>query len=699
MEALLAEYAMHEKVDVKTIKCILSGPPRVGKTIFLRRLLSRMINIKSENMGTTESTGFEKPLVIPIYESPENIPTSLITGDWTESAPEHEISRILHALKESFKHEPVEQEPCHDDNVYKSNDDQYKSELQQTMSPQYSLTSISSRKSSYPVEKNPVESLIADFIEDLDDEVICKELENVTTVYLMDTGGQPEFHEILPIILQGPSLHLLFFNISRDLQELIDIDYRETEGETTLVSYKSNYNTQQLLHQLLSSLYCISKESAAIDDAGRPIAVLLGTYLDQLPPDKKEEILKQKNEELVRAFKHSEFYDRILAFPTTATSENSTPQIFMAIDNMNKMEEEMKYVKAFLNELIKDRFTEVKQLPYLWVLFHVILRRVYEKSPGVCTLAQCTQLAVRCGIIKEHVPNVLNYIHRHLGTVLFYKDVPGLNQIVICDPNVLFKSITYLITVAFGRKKRHHDDAIEMRKKGEIWYELIQDAMRQTKDSPLKAEHLINLLKHYNIITEMSPHNYFMPCLLRPDSNLVASQQISDIEPLLIQFKDAYIPVGVFSALVVRLSQLEEWKLDTADQYRNHVCFFVGGATIHLILRMSYLETQVKLGVSASLLPMVYRDITESLKYVIQCSNHTKNSKFDTGFYCPGSSEAGERHFCQCIESVGRYTMVCSLPQRCHGYNKPVELSHNYLLWYNSDGPSGYKVFIFVLCT
>ena len=44
-----------------------------------------------------------------------------------------------------------------------------------------------------------------------------KDIEKTTTVYIMDIGGQPEFHEIMPIILTGPALHMIFFNLAVNL--------------------------------------------------------------------------------------------------------------------------------------------------------------------------------------------------------------------------------------------------------------------------------------------------------------------------------------------------------------------------------------------------------------------------------------------------------------------------------------------------
>ena len=86
----------------------------------------------------------------------------------------------------------------------------------------------------------------------------------------------------------------------------------------------------------------------------------------------------------------------------------------------------------------------------------------------MCTLADCRALAKGCGLDEKDVPQVLRYIHRHLGTILFYEEVQGLNELVICDPNVLFNGIYQLVAVSFGGGKAHHAITTEIRKTGEI---------------------------------------------------------------------------------------------------------------------------------------------------------------------------------------------------------------------------------------
>ena len=264
-----------------------------------------------------------------------------------------------------------------------------------------------------------------------------EDIEKTTTLYLMDTGGQPEFHEIMPLILSGPALHLVFFNLEFDLNDPVVIRFCKEDGTDAVITYMSSYTGKQMIYQLLSSLYCLSKD---LSPDSTSAAVLIGTHLDQLIKDQEDQG-KKKIEEIDGSLKqllcNTEFHDRgFLTYPKK--DENST--IFRPVNNYSGNEKDLQQLQAFLKQVIDNCFDPV-ELPSSWLLFHLLLRYRYEKPPGVCKLEECRALAKGCGLDEDDVPKVLQYIHQHLGTILFYEEVQGLNELVICDPNVLFKRI------------------------------------------------------------------------------------------------------------------------------------------------------------------------------------------------------------------------------------------------------------------
>ena len=106
-----------------------------------------------------------------------------------------------------------------------------------------------------------------------------KDIEKTITLYIMDTGGQPEFHEIIPLFLNGPALHLVFFNLTFSLDDPIPIRFCQQDGTDSMIKYNSSYTGKQMICQLLSSLYCLSKDLPPDSESA---AFLIGTHLDLL---------------------------------------------------------------------------------------------------------------------------------------------------------------------------------------------------------------------------------------------------------------------------------------------------------------------------------------------------------------------------------------------------------------------------------
>lgn len=149
-----------------------------------------------------------------------------------------------------------------------------------------------------------------------------------------------------------------------------------------------------------------------------------------------------------------------------------------------------------------------------------------------------------------------------------------------------FNLLSQVISVANGQ--------VEAKKTGEISTDILENMehLKITSSDLLKGSHIVDLFKQYKILTKMPSNKYFMPSLLLPDST-IAAVTIKQIEskPLLVQFESAHLPIEIFSALVVALSQTWEW--DKTCCYRNHLRFVLAksiNVAVELIFRKSHLE-------------------------------------------------------------------------------------------------------------
>ena len=151
-----------------------------------------------------------------------------------------------------------------------------------------------------------------------------------------------------------------------------------------------------------------------------------------------------------------------------------------------------------------------------------------------------------------------------------------------------------------------------------------------------------------------------MPCLLQPNNSLNLSKKALQAlcpPPLRVCFDGNYIPVGIFSALVVKLSA-SSWEPDRDSCYCNHVLFHTDGVfPVQLIVNPAYLEFHITIANNEEdrkeiheFCMEVRKTVVDTLKSILSLHEHTKKAKFQLGFYCPGSFQiGGQLHFCGCL--------------------------------------------------
>ena len=649
----------------------------MGKTTLKKRLLRVIKNLITSGV-VSPSGGLEKPISVVIGETRECVTVVMESDmDWK---PQRDLLDEAQIVLEFIDHQsppapapiPFSPQPVPPTPVT--------APAMSVSATADATTAVPSKPCSDPPTPREDKSDTIDDAKKFMQEVLSsrklrsiKDIEKTTTLYFMDTGGQPEFHEIMPIILSGPALHLIFFNLTFDLDDPIPIRFCHQDGTDSTITYVSSYTGKQMIFQLLSSLYYFSK---GLSPNSEPAAVLIGTHLDRL----NEQDMMKINDSLNRLLNNVEFHDQ--GFLTYPTRDKST--IFIPVNNYSGDEEEIHQLQAFLRHVIGDRFRSV-ELPSSWLLFHLLLRHRYEDSPGVCTLADCRALARGCGLDEKDVPQVLRYIHRHLGTILFYEEVQGLNDLVICDPNVLFKSIYHLVAISFGGDKGYHTITAQIRKTGEIQAQVMNRVGTQSNISPLKNHHIIELLKHFKILTDLPSDDdddeavYFMPCLLHPNHSLALTcEALGAVHPtpLLVRFKGNYIPLGVFSALVVKFID-SSWKPDSKSRYRNHILFYTDDDfLVDLIVHSAYLEFRIRitkprekyLGTVHQYCTEVRKTVVDTLISVLNLYEHTKKTKFQLGFYCSRSFQDNDQpHFCRLShqKEINPRAFVSSDPPHC----------------------------------
>ena len=321
-------------------------------------------------------------------------------------------------------------------------------------------------------------------------------LENSLTIHFTDTGGQPEFQEIIPMLVAGPSLFLLVFSLATRLDHPYEVRYDADDKE--LEPYTSSFTVQSVMLQCLASIACIGtqrKEDGKLKVI-KPKVLFIGTQLDLLTNKAEldqihsklwEAIGQQGLQYLVERYSRNNF---IFAVNNYDQSDDSFNAIRSAISVVAKREEEMYKI----------------DLPVPFVLLDFYLRQ-----PKECRLQEET-----CKRILQKYNLEKRLLERFMKKLLLKKDKTDA-----CDPSMLAEAArvvsdgqippeteslkTKLIQALMELNELSHqrDHVMTMEEFEAIAKKCGVTSREELREALWTLHHLLGTIRHYPEIPEL----------------------------------------------------------------------------------------------------------------------------------------------------------------------------------------------------
>ena len=627
-------------LEIKVAKCILTGPPGSGKSTLLKKLLNLPLGDESYSTDVCEA-----PVAVSSFR---NIQQQKAVGDsfsWKGQDLDEEAIWIMENLSAN---QPIEKLsiPSSTIAILSDNDDSSSDDDDCVDGTTDDINTVSIdaenegrklRNRQFIDAKSKAINKLQKFISKLPAkkraEIISQNsflAQSDLSLHFIDTGGQPEFHELLPALITGPAINLLVFKLTEELMSPYQVTYRSPDGDGISEPYSMSLTHEEFIFRALTSIASLRQHTigwkfskAPIADNSEPAALLIATHRDLVDESK----VKKVNEQLRRKIHESPelYHENLVKF-------SSVDDCIFAINTRDNVED----VKSAVNEVIEKNVCS-HVIPASWLAFSLMLRK--RNMPYV-KRDTCFIYAKQVGVKDEsEFRAVLWYLHHRVGTILHYPEVDGLCDIVITNLQPIFKHITKLITYSFTFKSlRRSSTENEFHSKGYFSHSDLFEIPRRGNDG-FSPEKLITLLKHLYIVTgPIKTDCYFMPCALKPaaEAELKIDEQL--MSPLLVSFKCGYTPVGVFCCLIVYLLNQSKlpWKLqDDITHNRNKIHFIVGDAcnSITLISRATYLEVWVEQS-GVDIYEEVLSVLDSGLKTVRQSLHYNHKSKHVFAILC-----------------------------------------------------------------
>ena len=482
-----------------------------------------------------------------------------------------------------------------------------------------------------------------------------KKLFGVNWIQFIDSGGQQQYHDILPLFVQNPSVTIFVLKLSEELSHHPTIEYYGADGKPVGKPYRSSLSHKQILQHCLGAIHS--------QDA-HPLIIIVGTHRDA--ESECSESIKEKNQQLKALLDPTHF--RVLY------NGEGMDELIFAVNSRSP-----KDVDRHVAQVLRKKIVSKSQLIKMPIGLEIDLKRY--SHDGVLSLVECQASAKRFYIEGDAFSAALHHLVKH-NVFLYYPEV--LPQTVFCDPQVVLTKVTEL--VQYHHKLRDGGVAVRsnlviFRDHGLLSVELLRKFPKHYKEGLFTPQDLVKLLVSRGAIAMIRDGEYLMPALLPHLDSTQVSKYLERGASLMIRFPRGYIPSGLFCCLVALLLS-SSWKVCMARSkplclYRNCVKLVHTDSTevVTLVDMFSYIGVhfdEASSEVCREIRGLVHSGIKSAcsvLKY--------HNVQLEDAFMCAGARCTSDPpHVAVVVCSRSAYKWKCTIKDDQNG-----DLGEDQLMW------------------
>ena len=380
------------------------------------------------------------------------------------------------------------------------------------------------------------------------------------SIRLLDSGGQPQFHEIISIFLAGITGLVSVFKLSEFLSVHGEVAFYE-KGMLTNEPYESQYTNEQVIRHDLQALQSEAIR-CGIDEL--PNLAFVGTFLDEQhkckeTPDKKDERLHA----IITEMLPPEMQECVI------TDGASPRRVTFRINARSPGKQDFDTVDRLKGALISRSRAKPRNLPLKWHSFEIVLHMLMKKLERYAlTRRECEFIGHKLGFDPASLNAALNYL-RELNIIAYYDVLPN---IIFGSCQVILDKISELVSHSLELKKGHCVAGGAERKflqQGIISLEFLKSpALSQHYRSGLFAPgDLLKILISQLIVSAVGEKEYIVPSVLEVSIIYPSSPIPEDYvrSSFILHFSKKSPMFGVYCCTISSLLSDAGWKLLTED--------------------------------------------------------------------------------------------------------------------------------------
>ena len=412
---------------------------------------------------------------------------------------------------------------------------------------------VSTRTTTSEVDKHlyTVMCMGADDVESLDKKLLGR---------IIDTGGQPQFLELLPRFISGISFGIVVIDLSQDLTDFPIMYFYGEDGKPVGEGVPSNMTNEQLFRLFLQMIVSQLSRNKNV------MVIIVGTHRDvEYKSNESRETKEGKLQEIISSYQ--------LEKNIIYTDETHNNVIF-AVDAKTPEDEDRGISRHIMEVIMDEEYAETRCIPLKYHNLELTLKEIANsKKVAVSFKKVFDQVSHYYNNHKEMKDGLIflnNTVH-----IFYFKEFPDL---IFGEPKLLLNLMTDIVVrhikLATNPGKQGVSAVWKFFKEHAIITESILKGINNVYDDTLTPAIMLEVLQVLLIVFKVNPGEYIMPSLLTATKTLplTSSQSVS----MLFYFPLGLSRFGVYCSAVCKLVSSYGWKLSSKSLvYRNSFQFVI----------------------------------------------------------------------------------------------------------------------------
>ena len=459
-------------------------------------------------------------------------------------------------------------------------------------------------------------------------------------ILFRDSGGQPQFHEVVAAFSHNVSLVLVFIKLNERLDALCTNAFTDKEGKWFTEQCPSLLTNEQMVVQFVHTMMC---KPVAGSEGMHTRFMVVGTHRDLM--HECEETLAEKNE-------------RLASLLLPALEENlimNGDDIIFAVNAKNPDENDKKCFDLIRKKVADlSRALDVDTPIAFLMLLNDMNKYAEEQRKKVVSVEECQAIAGRLKMERQSLEAALIFFNDMSVWMYMPSVLPGL---VFVDSQMALDSVNQIVQYSYrvggGAIKGLAASECRLWKEGVVSSEMLKgEEFRGCFVTGLfEADDALKLFEKLYIVARLNEREFIMPAMLQTVAEKDMEQYVPSpsehVAPLFLHFHMSRIAKGVFCSTHTCMRSKYGWttcykkergKKVPACLFRNAVRLQHPKESVKLTFFHKLKHFEVHLHAPEANLPSICPEIRDMLVDAVDSvadSFRFKNSRASLAFQCP----------------------------------------------------------------